>query len=130
MAGNVIKSLTSSETPQKRLYNVKHDGAYIFASFMQAYKIDLIEEIGKLHWKNSTHYLSVWPEGTKFVVSEDSLLRTTKRRQSGIHREDARITKNTVYQTTKTTNSEDDEYVIAAYQRGGILRQMESCHPG
>ena len=39
LAGNVIKSSTTSETPQKRLYNVKHDGAYIFASFMQAYRI-------------------------------------------------------------------------------------------
>ncbi|RTZ09608.1 Gp15 family bacteriophage protein [Streptococcus pneumoniae] len=67
LAGNVIKSSTSSETPQKRLYNVKHDGAYIFASFMQAYKIDLIEEIGKLHWKKFNALLVGLPEGTKFV---------------------------------------------------------------
>ena len=67
LAGNVIKSSTSSEAPQKRLYNVKHDGAYIFASFMQAYKIDLIAEIGKLHWKKFNALLVGLPEGTKFV---------------------------------------------------------------
>ena len=67
LAGNVIKSSTTSETPQKRLYNVKHDGAYIFASFMQAYRIDLIEEIGKLHWKKFNALIVGLPEGTKFV---------------------------------------------------------------
>ena len=55
LAGNVIKSSTTSETPQKRLYNMKHDGAYIFASFMQAYRIDFNALIVGL------------PEGTKFV---------------------------------------------------------------
>ena len=66
LAGNVMKSSTSKE-PEKRLYNVKHDGAYIFASFMQAYKIDLIEEIGKLHWKKFNALIVGLPEGTKFV---------------------------------------------------------------
>ena len=67
LAGNVIKSSTTTEEPQKKIYNVKHDGAYIFASFMQAYKIDLIEEIGKLHWKKFNALLVGLPEGTKFV---------------------------------------------------------------
>ena len=67
LAGNVIKSSTTSETPQKRLYNVKHDGAYIFASFMQAYRIDLIEEIGQLNWKKFNALIVGLPEGTKFV---------------------------------------------------------------
>lgn len=66
LAGNVMKSSTSKE-PEKRLYNVKHDGAYIFASFMQAYRIDLIEEIGKLHWKKFNALIVGLPEGTKFV---------------------------------------------------------------
>ena len=46
---------------------MKHDGAYIFASFMQAYRIDLIEEIGKLHWKKFNALIVGLPEGTKFV---------------------------------------------------------------
>ena len=66
LAGNVIKT-TSSEEPHKRLYNLKYDGDYVFASFMQAYKIDLIEEIGKLHWRKFNALLVGLPEGTKFV---------------------------------------------------------------
>lgn len=66
LAGNVIKT-TSSEEPHKRLYNLKYDGDYVFASFMQAYRIDLIEEIGRLHWKKFNALLVGLPEGTKFA---------------------------------------------------------------
>ena len=66
LAGNVIKT-TSTEDPQKRLYNLRYDGDYVFASFMQAYRIDLIEEIGRLHWKKFNALLVGLPEGTKFV---------------------------------------------------------------
>lgn len=66
LAGNVIKT-TSANEPHKRLYNLKYDGDYVFASFMQAYRIDLIEEIGKLHWKKFNALLVGLPEGTKFV---------------------------------------------------------------
>lgn len=66
LAGNVIKT-TSSEEPHKRLYNLRYDGDYVFASFMQAYRIDLIEEIGKLHWKKFNALLVGLPEGTKFA---------------------------------------------------------------
>ena len=66
LAGNVIKT-TSADEPQKRLYNLKYDGDYVFASFMQAYRIDLIEEIGRLHWKKFNALLVGLPEGTKFV---------------------------------------------------------------
>ena len=34
---------------------------------MQAYRIDLIEEIGRLHWKKFNALLVGLPEGTKFV---------------------------------------------------------------
>lgn len=66
LAGNVIKTASTDE-PQKRLYNLKYDGDYVFASFIQAYKIDLIEEIGKLHWRKFNALLVGLPEGTKFV---------------------------------------------------------------
>lgn len=66
LAGNVIKT-TSANEPHKRLYNLKYDGDYVFASFMQAYRIDLIEEIGRLHWKKFNALLVGLPEGTKFV---------------------------------------------------------------
>lgn len=66
LAGNVIKT-TSADEPHKRLYNLKYDGDYVFASFMQAYRIDLIEEIGRLHWKKFNALLVGLPEGTKFA---------------------------------------------------------------
>ena len=66
LAGNDIKT-TSADEPHKRLYNLKYDGDYVFASFMQAYRIDLIEEIGRLHWKKFNALLVGLPEGTKFV---------------------------------------------------------------
>ena len=66
LAGNVIKTASADE-PHKRLYNLRYDGDYVFASFMQAYRIDLIEEIGRLHWKKFNALLVGLPEGTKFV---------------------------------------------------------------
>lgn len=66
LAGNVIKT-TSADEPHKRLYNLKYDGDYVFASFMQAYRIDLIEEIGRLHWRKFNALLVGLPKGTKFV---------------------------------------------------------------
>lgn len=51
----------------KRVYSLQYDGDYIFASFLQAYGIDLIEQQGKLHWKKFNALLSGLPEDTKFV---------------------------------------------------------------
>lgn len=41
------------------------DSDYIYASFLQAYGMDLIEEIGRLHWKSFMALFSGLPEGTK-----------------------------------------------------------------
>lgn len=63
LAGN---PLPTSEK-QERVYSLFYDSDYIFASFFQAYKIDLIEEQGKLHWKKFNALLSGLPDNTKFV---------------------------------------------------------------
>ena len=49
-----------------RFYSLKHDAEYIYASFMQAYGIDLIEQQGKLHWFKFQALLSGLPKDTKF----------------------------------------------------------------
>ncbi|MXQ49518.1 hypothetical protein GRB29_09105 [Streptococcus pneumoniae] len=69
LAGNVMKSTNSSgEKPSKtRLYNLKHDGDYIYPSFLQAYQLDLFEQQGKLHWLKFNALLAGLPDGTKFV---------------------------------------------------------------
>ena len=41
------------------------DGDYIYASFMQAYRIDLIEEQGRLSWKKFLYLFNGLPADTK-----------------------------------------------------------------
>lgn len=50
----------------KNNYSLKHDADYIFASFYQAYRIDLIEQQGKLSWDKFNALLSGLPSDTKF----------------------------------------------------------------
>lgn len=50
---------------EKKSYDFKHDAAYIYASFRQAYQIDLFEEQGKLHWYKFQALLAGLPEDTK-----------------------------------------------------------------
>lgn len=65
--------LLGNELPNKvvkkgdRQYSLKHDGEYIYASFMQAYGIDLFKEQGKLRWEKFNALLNGLPEDTKFM---------------------------------------------------------------
>lgn len=59
----------------KPSYCFSHDAEYIYASFMQAYGIDLIEEQGKLHWVKFKALLDGLPEDTKFRQVLDIRLR-------------------------------------------------------
>ena len=43
----------------------ERDGDYIYASFMQAYQIDLIDEQGKLPWKKFLYLFNGLPADTK-----------------------------------------------------------------
>lgn len=47
-------------------YSLKHDAEYIFASFYQAYQIDLIDLQGDLSWDKFNALLSGLPTDTKF----------------------------------------------------------------
>lgn len=68
LAGN---ELPNYQADKQNYYSLVHDAEYIYASFMQAYKIDLIEEQGKLSWDKFQALLVGLPEDTKFrqVVS-------------------------------------------------------------
>lgn len=61
--GNEMPSYVA-DTKQK--YSLKYDAEYIYASFVQAYGIDLIECQGKLHWFKFKALLGGLPEETKF----------------------------------------------------------------
>lgn len=50
---------------QKILFGFEEDGEYIYASFMQAYGIDLIDQQGKLPWNRFMALFQGLPSGTK-----------------------------------------------------------------
>lgn len=67
LAGNPMKTTASDDTKQRAPYDIRYDGDYIYASFLQAYGIDLFDVQGQLHWKKFNALLSGLPEGTKFM---------------------------------------------------------------
>ena len=67
LAGNPMKTTASDDTKQRTPYDIRYDGDYIYASFLQAYGIDLFDVQGELHWKKFNALLSGLPEGTKFM---------------------------------------------------------------
>nr|DAW16222.1 MAG TPA: hypothetical protein [Caudoviricetes sp.] len=67
LAGNPMKTTASDDTKQRAPYDIRYDGDYIYASFLQAYGIDLFDVQGELHWKKFNALLSGLPEGTKFM---------------------------------------------------------------
>lgn len=62
--GNVVPS-----PPQENneVLDYEQDAEYIYASFMQAYGIDLIDQQGKLHWNKFKALLNGLPKDTKVV---------------------------------------------------------------
>lgn len=69
LAGNPLPP--EYQKDKENFYSLKQDAEYIFASFMQAYGIDLVDQQGKLHWFKFQALLAGLPENTKFrqVVS-------------------------------------------------------------
>lgn len=61
--GDPMPSPNSSKEPD---FDFEVDAKYIFAAFMQAYGIDLIEVQGKLHWTKFVALLNALPSDTVF----------------------------------------------------------------
>lgn len=57
---------TQADGDNEVWYDFKQDAKYIYASFMQDYGIDLIEQQGKLHWYKFQALLAGLSEDTKF----------------------------------------------------------------
>lgn len=49
----------------EKIFDFEQDAGFIYASFMQAYGIDLIEQQGKLHWQKFITLFRGLPENTK-----------------------------------------------------------------
>lgn len=67
LAGNPMKTTANDEPKEKAPYDIRFDGDYIYASFLQAYGIDLFDVQGELHWRKFNALLSGLPEGTKLM---------------------------------------------------------------
>ncbi|HFU4000645.1 TPA: Gp15 family bacteriophage protein [Streptococcus suis] len=75
LAGNLVeKRIKQSSNDDEEeedeeipLFSLKYDGDYIYASFLQAYNIDLVEVCDSLHWQKFNALLNGLPNGTKFV---------------------------------------------------------------
>ena len=67
LAGNPMKTTASNGKQEQAPYDIRYDGDYIYASFLQAYGIDLFDVQGELHWRKFNALLSGLPEGTKFM---------------------------------------------------------------
>ena len=67
---SMIYDLDGNPIPLKKkkeeiYFSFKHDAEFIYASFMQTYGIDLMEQQGILHWDKFKALLQGLPDGTK-----------------------------------------------------------------
>ncbi|HFU4450986.1 TPA: bacteriophage Gp15 family protein [Streptococcus suis] len=76
LLGNPLPEVEPDEDDEEPLYSIEHDAEYIYAAFMQVYKIDLIEVQGELHWKKFNALLAGLPDTTK--MSEIMRIRAWK----------------------------------------------------
>ena len=61
IAGNPMPAIE-----KEPIYDLNHDALHIYASFIQAYKIDLFDVKDNLDWRKFRGLLQGLPEGTKF----------------------------------------------------------------
>lgn len=61
----VFASIDKQNTKEKEYYSLTEDADIIFASFFYDYRVDLIEERGKLHWKKFKALLNGLSDKTK-----------------------------------------------------------------
>lgn len=68
IAGNPMPDTTTEEGgTEDKAMSFKQDADFIYASFMQDYGIDLMEEIGQMHWYKFRALLNGLTEDTKLM---------------------------------------------------------------
>jgi len=84
IAGN---EMPSTETAKERVMSFTQDANYIFASFMQDYHIDLIEQQGRLDWRKFVALVDGLSKGTRLKeVIEIRTMELPKGRNSASQR--------------------------------------------
>lgn len=87
LLGNLMPGQESEQ--KEAMYDILQDAEYIYASFMQDYDIDLIEQQGKLHWYKFKALLAGLREDTKFKkVIEIRQMPLPTGKGSGKHRKE------------------------------------------
>jgi len=61
LEGNIMPTIQ-----KEPIYDLNHDGIYIYSSFIQAYNLDLFDVKDTLDWRKFKGLLLGLPEGTKF----------------------------------------------------------------
>ena len=64
--GNPIELPEEEQEEKEKVYDLKQDAEYIYASFMQDYHIDLHSQLGKMHWHTFQALLNGLSENTRF----------------------------------------------------------------
>lgn len=68
LQGNLMPvAKATDDIEDTAVFSLKHDGEYIYASFMQSYGIDLIDVQKTLHWKKFNALLSGLTKDTKLM---------------------------------------------------------------
>lgn len=75
LQGNIMP-MSEEKLMDRRLIDYEQDAEYIYASFMYAYGIDLIDVQGKLHWKKFQALMTGLPSDAK--ISEVISIRSWK----------------------------------------------------
>lgn len=109
LAGNPMKTTASNGKQEQAPYDIRFDGDYIYASFLQAYGIDLFDVQGKLHWKKFNALLSGLPEGTKFMEVIKIRKWKPQKGDSAEYKEEMRRLQKD-YALPNDTIEEDEEY--------------------
>lgn len=92
--GNPMPSMEKNQDDKKKVYSIKQDAEYIFASFYQDYGIDLFEVQGELHWYKFQALLAGLRQDTKFKeVIEIRTMELPKGKGTAKHREEVRKAK-------------------------------------
>lgn len=65
-AAQALFPAQKQDAESAKYFDFLQDGPYIYAAFMQAYGIDLLEERGRLHWWKFVSLLQGLPGDTKF----------------------------------------------------------------
>jgi len=102
LEGNVMPEVKKEPT-----YDLAHDAQYIYASFLQAYGINLFEMQGQLDWREFKALLAGLPDDTKFKQVMDIRMRPYPKGKS-MSEERKQLKDLKRYYALPNTNIEDD----------------------